>query len=196
MAKVLTMIHSRDQDSRVLILAPSGRDADLIAAALSDVGVSSSVCAASAQLANEIKIGAAAAVISEEALGEKEIEGIASALECQPPWSDLPIIVMTGGGEPNRASRQLARMRSPLGNVTLQERPLRAVTLVSTVQSALRAREKQYEVRDHLAELESREQALRRAEEQFRHLANSMPQLAWIADADGKSLWYNDGWYL
>jgi hypothetical protein len=57
---------------------------------------------------------------------------------------------MTGGGEPNRASQQLARMRTPLGNVTLQERPLRAVTLVSCVQSALRAREKQYEVRDHL----------------------------------------------
>jgi PAS domain S-box-containing protein len=84
----------------------------------------------------------------------------------------------------------------PRGNVTLQERPLRAVTLVSSVQSALRAREKQYEVRDHLAELRSREEAVRRAEEQFRLLANAMPQLAWIADADGNSLWYNDGWYL
>lgn len=190
------MTQSSDQDLRVLILAPKGRDADLISSALGDVGVSCQVCATGAQVANELKAGAAAAVISEEALGEKEIQEIASALQCQPRWSDLPIIVMTGSGEPNRVSRQLARMRSPLGNVTLQERPLRAVTLVSTVLSALRAREKQYEVRDHLAELQSREQALRRAEEQFRHLANAMPQLAWIADADGKNLWYNDGWYL
>ena len=183
-------------DSRVLILAPSGRDPDLISAALSDVGVSSYVCATATQVADELTVGAATAVIGEEALAEKAIQSISSALECQPPWSDLPIIVMTGGGEPNRVSRQLARMRTPLGNVTLLERPLRAVTLVSAVQSALRAREKQYEVRDQLAELRSREQALRRAEEQFRHLANAMPQLAWIADADGKSLWYNDGWYL
>jgi PAS domain S-box-containing protein len=190
------MTLSSNQDSRVLILAPSGRDADLISSALSDVRVSSQVCATAAQVASEMKVGTAAAVISEEALGEKEIQSIASALECQPPWSDLPIIVMTGGGEPNRTSRQLARMRTPLGNVTLQERPLRAVTLVSAVQSALRAREKQYEVRDRLAELQSREQALRRAEEEFRHLANAMPQLAWIADSDGNSLWYNDGWYL
>src|SRR5579864_728568 len=196
MARVLTMTLSSDQDSRVLILAPSGRDADLISSALSDVEVSTQVCATAVQVANEIEMGAAAAVISEEALAEKEIQSISSALQCQPPWSDLPIIVMTGSGEPNRVSRQLARMRSPLGNVTLQERPLRAVTLVSAVQSALRAREKQYEVRDQLAELRSREQALRRAEEQFRHLANAMPQLAWKADADGKSLWYNDGWYL
>src|ERR1700686_3641467 len=174
----MNMTLSSDQDSRVLILAPSGRDADLIAAALADVVVSCHICTMAADVAAELKIGAAAVVISEEALGEKEIQIIASTLEKQPPWSDLPIIVMTGGGEPNRASRQLARMRTPLGNVTLQERPLRAVTLVSCVQSALRAREKQYEVRDHLTALESREEALRAEEKQFRQLANAMPQLA------------------
>lgn len=185
-----------DNDSRVLIVAPSGRDADLISAALTDVGVSCHICSNAAEVAGELRAGAAAAVIGEEALGETEIRSLVSSLEEQPPWSDLPIIVMTGGGEPNRASRHLARMRIPLGNITLQERPLRAVTLVSSVQSALRAREKQYEVRAQLAELQSREEAVRRAEGQFRQLANAMPQLAWIADADGKSVWFNDGWYL
>jgi PAS domain S-box-containing protein len=194
MATIMT--RPAEHDSRVLIVAPSGRDADLISAALTEVGVSCQVCPSAASVVDELKLGAAAAVISEEALGETEIQGIASALQHQPPWSDLPIIVLTGSGEPNRTSRHLAHMRIPLGNVTLQERPLRAVTLVSSVQSALRAREKQYEARDHLAELQSREQAVRRAEQQFRQLANAMPQLAWIADADGKSLWYNDGWYL
>jgi PAS domain S-box-containing protein len=191
----MKMTLSSDKDSRVLILAPSGRDADLISAALADVAVSCHVCPTAAEVVNAMKLGAAAAVISEEALGQREIQDIALTLKHQPPWSDLPIIVMTGGGEPNRTSRKLARMRIPLGNVTLQERPLRAVTLVSSVQSAVRAREKQYEVRDHLHELQLREEALRRAEEQFRHLANAMPQLAWIADADGHTLWYNDGWF-
>lgn len=183
-------------DARVLILAPSGRDAHLISAALTEVGMCCHVCTDASALVRELQDGAAAAVIGEEALGNTEIQSIASALERQPPWSDFPIIVMTGGGEPNRASRQLALMRVSLGNITLQERPLRAVTLVSSVQSALRAREKQYEVRDHLAEIRSREDALRRAEEQFRELANAMPQLAWIADGEGKSLWFNQGWYL
>jgi len=160
------------------------------------VGMCCHVCTDASALVRELQDGAAAAVIGEEALGNTEIQSIASALERQPPWSDFPIIVMTGGGEPNRASRQLALMRVSLGNITLQERPLRAVTLVSSVQSALRAREKQYEVRDHLAEIRSREDALRRAEEQFRELANAMPQLAWIADGEGKSLWFNQGWYL
>jgi PAS domain S-box-containing protein len=191
----MNMTLSSDKHSRVLILAPSGRDADLIAAALADVAVPCHICCTAGNLAEELEAGAAAAVVGEEALGEKQIETLASTLEQQPPWSDLPIIVMTGGGEPNRASRQLARMRTPLGNVTLQERPFRAVTLVSSVQSALRARQKQYEVRDHLNELRLREEALRQAEEQFRQLANAMPQLAWMADAEGHTVWYNDGWY-
>jgi len=185
-----------NHNSRVLILAPSGRDADLVSAALGEGGMTCHICPTATRLVDELKVGAAVAVIGEEALREADVQSIASALERQPAWSDLPIIVMTGSGEPNRASRQLARMRIPLGNVTLQERPLRAVTLVSSVQSALRAREKQYEVRDHLAELQTREEAIRRAEEQFRQLANAMPQLAWIADADGQILWHNDGWYV
>jgi PAS domain S-box-containing protein len=193
--KLPLMTLPTDNDLRVLILAPSGRDADLVSAALTGVEVSCHICKTASQIAEELKVGAAAVVISEEALGGKEIQILASALGTQATWSDLPIIVMTGGGEPSRASRHLANMRTPLGNVTLQERPLRAVTLISTVQSALRARAKQYEVRDRLAELQAREEALRRAEEQFRQLANAMPQLALIADADGRILWFNDGWY-
>ena len=32
-------------------------------------------------------------------------------------------------------------------------------------------------------------------EQQFRDLANAIPNLAWIADADGYIYWYNDRWY-
>lgn len=191
---VMTLTPSSNHDLRVLILAPIGRDADLISSALEDVGVSSCICNSVDEIVNELKLGAAAAVLGEEALGESQIHDIVSALSQQPAWSDLPIIVLTGGGEPNRTTRKLASMRVPLGNLTLQERPLRAVTLASSVQAAVRARERQYEVRDHLRELQLREEALRRAEEQFRQLANAMPQLAWIADHTGRTLWYNDGW--
>ncbi|MBS0471049.1 MAG: PAS domain S-box protein [Proteobacteria bacterium] len=36
---------------------------------------------------------------------------------------------------------------------------------------------------------------LEESERQFRMLANSIPQLAWIADGDGSIFWYNDRWY-
>ena len=46
-----------------------------------------------------------------------------------------------------------------------------------------------------LVEIQSRDSALQESEEQFRNLANSIPQLAWMAEADGSMFWYNDRWY-
>ena len=39
------------------------------------------------------------------------------------------------------------------------------------------------------------EEALRRREEEFRSLADAMPQLVWMADPDGYVLWFNQRWY-
>ena len=50
-----------------------------------------------------------------------------------------------------------------LGNVTVLERPTRVAALVSAVRAALRARQRQYQIRDHLAERE-RAEALREAD--------------------------------
>ena len=46
------------------------------------------------------------------------------------------------------------RLLDRLNNVSMLERPLNTVTLMSTVRSALRARRHQYEVQDHLLERE------------------------------------------
>ncbi|GAC1356697.1 MAG: hypothetical protein NVSMB3_03050 [Acidobacteriaceae bacterium] len=43
--------------------------------------------------------------------------------------------------------------------------------------------------------VEERTEQLRESEEQFRTLANSIPQLAWMADAQGSIFWYNQRWY-
>lgn len=39
------------------------------------------------------------------------------------------------------------------------------------------------------------ERTLRESEQRFHHFANSIPHLAWIADASGSIEWYNDRWY-
>ena len=39
------------------------------------------------------------------------------------------------------------------------------------------------------------EEQLRRSEEELRALADSIPQLAWMAHPDGNVFWYNRGWY-
>ncbi len=68
---------------------------------------------------------------------------IAATLQAQPPWSDIPLVVLAregASGLPNRESM----------NVTLVERPLKVRSLLSVVLAALRSRRRQYEVRQHL----------------------------------------------
>jgi PAS domain S-box-containing protein len=89
-------------------------------------------------------------------------------LQNQPKWSDIPLIVLTSGGGENPANIETIEELSRTGNVTLIERPVRLLTLMSAVKSALRARRKQYDARDFLiAEMESKE-ALQQSEERLR----------------------------
>jgi PAS domain S-box-containing protein len=46
-----------------------------------------------------------------------------------------------------------------------------------------------------ITERKRAEEALRQNEEQFRTLANAIPQLCWMAHADGSIFWYNQRWY-
>ena len=48
---------------------------------------------------------------------------------------------------------------------------------------------------EDITERKLAEEKLRHSEEELRVLANSIPQLAWMADAQGHVFWYNQGWY-
>ena len=57
------------------------------------------------------------------------------------------------------------------------------------------AAEREIEVRVANRELTRARDEAWEAQRQFESLANSIPQMAWIADARGEILWYNDRWY-
>ncbi len=46
-----------------------------------------------------------------------------------------------------------------------------------------------------ITERKRAEAALRESEERFQAMANGIPQLAWMAEADGSIFWYNERWY-
>src|SRR5262249_30290453 len=51
------------------------------------------------------------------------------------------------------------------------------------------------QVTHDISERRRAEAVLQEREEQFRTLANSIPQLVWMANSDGWIVWYNERWY-
>lgn len=163
MAKVRSMSELCTSDLPVLIFAPFGKDAALIARVLRHSAFTVCVLDSLQDLESSICENAGAAIVTEEILQHGAIGALAQKISAQPPWSDFPIIVLTGGGLSTATTESAVRSRAPLGNVSLLERPLRPVTLVSAVRSALLGRRRQHELREHLREREAAEEALRRA---------------------------------
>jgi signal transduction histidine kinase len=159
----------------VLIHAPFGRDGAVFSDVLNKARIASLVCTNMQTLCEEVRIGAGAVVIADEALRPSNIGELSSVLSAQEQWSDLPLIVLTGTGETTRLSRERSLLRRPLENVNLLERPLRTETAISAVEAALRARRRQYEIRDLLKSLESANAELKAANrelEEFAHIAS------------------------
>ncbi len=128
----------------VLILAPTGRDAELTASVLAAAGISARSCKSVAELSASLESGAGAVLVVEEALGVG-MKPLAAFVAAQPAWSDIPILVVARHGADTPA---LGHAIDLLGNVTLLERPLRKLALISALRVALRARQKQFQVRE------------------------------------------------
>jgi signal transduction histidine kinase/ActR/RegA family two-component response regulator len=145
-------------EERVLVLAPTSKDAALASTVFRRAGVACHCCPDLAGVCAELDAGAAAIVLTEEAVVQDRSDPLAVWLERQPRWSDLPVLILA---RPGADSEAVARAMDLLGNVTVLERPTRVAALVSAVRSALRARQRQYQIREHLAERERTEAALR-----------------------------------
>jgi signal transduction histidine kinase/ActR/RegA family two-component response regulator len=138
---------------RVLILTPTGRDGELIADMLHREDIASLQCRTVDGLASAIEEGAATALVAEEALAGVSLASLLDALARQPSWSDLPLLFLTSAGEATSMTfTRLLAMFDERANITILERPVQALTLRSSIRSAIRARRRQYEVRDYIAE--------------------------------------------
>jgi len=148
-------------DRRTLVHAPVGRDAALTYEVLTRAALPCHVCADIAGLCDELDRGAGAIILTEEVLERPGLRHLTRALDLQPAWSDVPVLVFAGG-EQSRASLRTLQTLELLRNVTLLDRPVRLAALVSTLRAALRARERQYELRDVLMALrDARDEAER-----------------------------------
>jgi PAS domain S-box-containing protein len=143
------------------VLTPTGSDGGLAVRVLAKTGIEAIAFPDMPSLCSAIESGLGAAVVAEEGLVRAQRAILDATLATQPAWSDLPVVLLLSEGELSRAiSPDIAEV-AIRANVTLLERPVRIATLATTLRSALRARMRQYDVRDSIAERDITEERLR-----------------------------------
>ncbi len=182
---------------RILVLAPIGRDGPALAASLARHGVAAEICHDLAGCIDKLTDDTGALLLTQEGLSAGDTNPLVEALDQQPSWSALPVIVLVTGDAGDRPEL-LTRLGLSTGVVTLLERPVRQTSLVSTIQVALAARRRQYEVRDLLREQETVEHRLREQTEALKRshalldaVLDSLPVGVVLADAGGRLVRWN-----
>ena len=113
--------------TRVLLLAPTAKDAEVTASLLTRAGVAVTACDTTRCLIDEMNVGAGAILMTEEALGAKGAPELVGVLKQQSPWYKIPLVILMHEG-----SARASLVRS-LENVTLLERPAAMRTVISAI---------------------------------------------------------------
>ena len=151
---------------KVLICAPFGRDAESVAALLRAQRYDVTVCPNLTSVSRHLDEHIGTILLTEEALRDGQA-ALHEALTGQPSWSDVPFVLLAAqstGRAPSNVVSPFQRFRDGVNNVVL-ERPLGKASLLSAVASAMRSRQKQFEMRDRLRDLAASEDRLRLATE-------------------------------
>ncbi|MEJ8813680.1 ATP-binding protein [Variovorax ureilyticus] len=142
-------------EERILLRTATTGDARLAKDVLQRANFVAHVCDDMHALVSELSRGVGAVMVAEEVIGEVATSELASALALQPPWSDVPVLVLARRGADSRA---IASAMDEFANVTVIERPMRVAALVTALRAALRARRRQYELRNLLDSLRDADQ--------------------------------------
>lgn len=169
-------MQNNDRELYILVMAPAGQDAPAIAELLTRRGLTARVCHSAAECYAAIDTSTGALLMTEEALEMERGLEVFEALKLQPQWSELPVIILTTGGD-SRLNRLLELAAAAAGVVTLLERPISSVTLLHSVEVALRSRRRQFQVRDLLDELVRSQAGLRQAHEELADHARQLERL-------------------
>lgn len=139
---------------RVLIWAPRGRDSEVIEQTLKRGSGCTEAYRGRAGLHALLTEELGALVLTEEALAGEDLQSLLAWIERQPPWSDLPVVLLASKQAAPRDRASAGILRS-LGNVVVLERPINGETLLSAVSSALRGRRRQFHSRALLIDKEA-----------------------------------------
>jgi len=147
-----------------LVVAPVGRDAELIIALLKSAGYFSQPIDSIGRIESMEKSSLAGLILTDEALAKDGFDALRQVIVSQPGWSDLPVILLTSGPLEPRHAITASQVRMEFRSVFLLDRPVRKELLLSAVQVAHNSRLKQLEVRDAALRQFQSDETLRNAE--------------------------------
>ncbi|WP_201315930.1 PAS domain-containing sensor histidine kinase [Dyella sp. EPa41] len=166
---------------RVQVMAPWQRDGESLVEVLTRDGYDAVLYRDQVALADDIDEHTGVIVLTQEAL-EHGVDAIQNALAKQPAWSDVPFVVLHSA-QPGRDARP-SPLPSAVLNLIELERPIGSTSLLSAVATAMRSRQKQFEIRDRMEELAASRRALADSEAELRRITDSLPVLIAFIDTD------------
>ena len=178
-------------EMRVVVLPATAADGVAIRRLLDSCGLSCAVAPGVDAVCEAVRSGAGSLLIAEERLDAEDAR-LSDCIRAQPVWSDLPVILLSSSGSAESAT--LPEIVPQLGNVSVVERPVRMSTLVSLIRSSLRARGRQYQVREHLARQDDAQREIHEAQQRFRLLVDNIKDYAiFMIDTEGRVASWNSG---
>ncbi len=165
-------------DSQVLLLLTSPEETQAVQSGLSSAGLTCRPCAGAQELCQSLD-SSAAALLSQEVLTAPVMSRLVQTLDSNPDRADYPFVLLFDSpGTSLREAIRLLDLLEPFGNLTVLERPIRPLALISAVRTAVRARQLQRRGRQllhHLQEeLHGRDQQLARLVHKFRTPLNTI----------------------
>jgi signal transduction histidine kinase/CheY-like chemotaxis protein len=148
-----------------LLLAPTRRDREATQQLLERAGIFSIACEGPRSLKQEIESSVGAILMTDAVFADPYIDQLLGTLLHQPAWSDIPVILLCRTVPESQAAEKVV---NSLSNLTILERPTSSRTLLSSMQAALRARARQYELRDKFEEIRRTAAQLRATEAALR----------------------------
>ena len=148
-------------DQRVLLVPPTRRDGEVTQELLRRADVRCDICEDARALHLQMQAGVGAILLCEHALIDPHIADVLVALQAQPSWSDIPVVLLTRDRDPSPTAGAIINQ---LNNLTVLDRPASTRSVRSAVLAALRARGRQYQMRNELVARQRAEAALRDAD--------------------------------
>jgi len=142
----------------ILIVAPAGRDAQVVSQLVGSAGMATLVDEDGSILLDAIRSGeGAGAFLTDEGYAHLNLSELRDALKHQPLWSDFPFVLLTSTG--GRNSDGAPETSSP--HMTILERPCHPTSLVAAARTLMRTRARQRMAGRQLNELEATRVQLR-----------------------------------